>query len=34
MQAVVLRELGGPERLKVETLPNPTLGPDVVLVGL
>jgi NADPH:quinone reductase-like Zn-dependent oxidoreductase len=34
MRAVVLRELGGPEKLQMETLPNPTLGPDEVLIGL
>ena len=34
MQAIVLRELGGPEKLQLETMPNPTLGPDEVLIGL
>ena len=34
MKAIVLRELGGPEKLQIETLPNPTLGPDEVLIGL
>ena len=34
MRAVVLRELGGPEKLQMETLPNPTPGPDEVLIGL
>ena len=34
MKAVVLRELGGPEKLQLETMPNPTLGPDEVLTGL
>ena len=34
MKAVVLRELGGPEKLQLETMPNPTLGPDEVLIGL
>jgi NADPH:quinone reductase-like Zn-dependent oxidoreductase len=34
MKAVVLRELGGPEKLQMETVPNPTLGPDEVLIAL
>ena len=34
MQAIVLRELGGPEKLQMETLPDPTLGPEEVLIGL
>ena len=34
MKAVILRELGGPEKLQLETLPNPTFGPDEVLIGL
>ena len=34
MKAIVLRELGGPEKLQMETLPNPSLGPDEVLIRL
>ena len=34
MKAVVLRELGGPEKLQVETMHNPTLGSEEVLIGL
>jgi zinc-binding alcohol dehydrogenase/oxidoreductase len=34
MKAVVLRELGGPEKLQVETMQNPTPGPEEVLIGL
>jgi len=34
MKAVVLRELGGPEKLQVETMHNPTLGPAEVLIGI
>jgi len=34
MQAIVLRELGGPEKLQMEPLPDPTLGPQEVLIRL
>lgn len=34
MQAILLRELGGPEKLQMESLPDPTLGPGEVLIGL
>ena len=34
MQAIVLRELGGPEKLHMESMPNPTLGPEEVLIRL
>jgi len=34
MDAVVLRELGGPERLVLEQVPDPTPGPGQVLVRL
>src|ERR671937_2268054 len=34
MRAVVLRETGGPEALKVEEVPNPTPGEGEVLVRL
>ncbi|MSO22820.1 MAG: alcohol dehydrogenase [Acidobacteria bacterium] len=34
MQAIVLRELGGPEKLQMETLPDPTLGSEEVLIRL
>jgi NADPH:quinone reductase-like Zn-dependent oxidoreductase len=34
MKAVVLRELGGPERLLRETVPDPTPGPQEVLIRL
>jgi NADPH:quinone reductase-like Zn-dependent oxidoreductase len=34
MKAVVLRELGGAEKLQIETLPDPTLGPEEVLIRL
>jgi zinc-binding alcohol dehydrogenase/oxidoreductase len=34
MQAIVLRELGGPEKLQLESMPNPTLGPEEVLIRL
>jgi NADPH:quinone reductase-like Zn-dependent oxidoreductase len=34
MRAVVLRELGGPEVLKLEDVPDPTPGPGEVLVRL
>jgi zinc-binding alcohol dehydrogenase/oxidoreductase len=34
MKAIVLRELGGAEKLQMETLSDPTLGPEEVLIGL
>jgi len=34
MKAIVLRELGGPEKLRIETMPDPSLGPDEVLISL
>jgi NADPH:quinone reductase-like Zn-dependent oxidoreductase len=34
MQAIVLRELGGPEKLKLETVPDPQPGPGEVVVRL
>ena len=34
MKAIVLRELGGPEKLQMETMPDPTLGPEEVLIRL
>jgi NADPH:quinone reductase-like Zn-dependent oxidoreductase len=34
MKAVVLRELGGPEKLQLEVLPDPTPGPQEVLIRL
>jgi NADPH:quinone reductase-like Zn-dependent oxidoreductase len=32
MRAVAIREFGGPDRLEVTELPDPVVGPDVVLV--
>jgi NADPH:quinone reductase-like Zn-dependent oxidoreductase len=32
MQAVALDQFGGPEALKLQTLPVPEVGPDEVLV--
>jgi len=34
MKAIVLREVGRPERLQLEAVPDPSLGPQDVLVGL
>jgi NADPH:quinone reductase-like Zn-dependent oxidoreductase len=34
MQAIVLREIGGPEKLKLETVPDPQPGPGEVVVRL
>ena len=34
MKAVVLRELGDPEKLRIETVPDPVLGPQEVLIRL
>lgn len=34
MQAILLRELGGPENFRLETVPDPSPGPDEVLVRL
>jgi len=34
MEAVVLRELGEPEKLQLETLPDPSFGPEEVLIRL
>jgi putative PIG3 family NAD(P)H quinone oxidoreductase len=34
MRAVVLREHGGPEVLKIEEVPNPTAGPDEIIVDV
>src|SRR3954454_2987625 len=34
MQAIVLRDLGGPERLRAETAPDPQPGPGEVVVRL
>lgn len=34
MKAVRLRELGGPERLEIETIPEPVPGPGEILVRL
>src|SRR5262245_4666085 len=34
MRAIVLRELGEPEKLQMETVPDPSLGPRDVLVRL
>src|SRR3989440_13083110 len=34
MQAIVLRELGGPEQLRLETVPDPQPGPGEVVVRL
>ena len=34
MRAIVLRELGEPEKLQMETAPDPSLGPEEVLISL
>jgi NADPH:quinone reductase-like Zn-dependent oxidoreductase len=34
MKAIVLRELGEPEKLQMETAPDPSLGPEEVLIRL
>jgi zinc-binding alcohol dehydrogenase/oxidoreductase len=34
MKAIVLRELGGPEKLQMETVPDPSPGPNEVLIRL
>src|SRR3954469_3242661 len=34
MQAIVLRDLGGPEQLRLETAPDPQPGPGEVVVRL
>jgi len=34
MKAIVLRELGGPEKLQIESMPDPSPGPDEVLISL
>lgn len=34
MKAIVLHELGGPEKLQMQSFPDPTLGPDDLLIRL
>ena len=34
MRAIILREIGGPENLKLETVPDPVAGPGEVVVKL
>ena len=34
MKAILVREFGGPEVLKLEEVPDPVPGPDQVLVGV